>query len=284
MKEVAKSSKSAKGFQVTCNEEEKFGDVLNYLRSLKPNYLCAAKEKAPSTGHVHMHAYVQFPNARRLSIKKLLGSHLEKCFGSPEQNEAYIKKDGEIIAEEGTIRTCTSWSIKGIKEMSKEDREELPPQLYNIVQKINQEEEADLTPSECFKEVEVHWYWGESGIGKTRMAMKNIGERKFNMVKYENGFWHGVGNAEIALYDDFRDTHMKPTELINFIDYYIHPMNIKGGSKKNIYKEIYITSIQDPEKIYSNMPEEYKRQWLRRLKSITLLEPESNSTRNAQAQ
>ncbi len=232
MKNVAKSSKSAKGFQITCNEEEKFGDVLNYLRSLKPNYLVACREKAPTTEHVHMHAYVQFPNARRLSMKKLLGSHIEQCFGSPEQNEAYIKKDGDIIAEEGEIRKCSNWSIKGFKEMSKEERENLPPQFYNIVHKINEEEDADLSPEDIYKEMKVHWYWGESGAGKTRHAMKEIGERKFNMVKYENGFWHGIGNAEIALYDDFRDTHMKPTELINFIDYYKHPMNIKGGSKK----------------------------------------------------
>lgn len=272
MKNVAKSSKSAKGFQVTCNEEEKFGDVLNYLRSLNPNYLVACKEKAPSTGHVYMHAYVQFPNARRLSMKKLLGSHLEQCFGSPEQNEAYIKKDGDIIAEEGEIRKCSNWSIKGFKEMSKDERENLPPQFYNIVHKINEEEEADLTPEDLYKEMKVHWYWGESGAGKTRHAMKEIGERKFNMVKYENGFWHGIGNAEIALYDDFRDSHMKPTELINFIDYYKHPMNIKGGSKKNGYTEIFITSIQDPEKIYNNMPEEYKKQWLRRIKEIVHFE------------
>lgn len=271
MKNVAKnqgSSKSAKGFQITCNEEDKFGEVLNYLRSLKPNYLCAAKEKAPSTGHVHMHAYVQFPNARRLSLKKLCNSHIEKCMGSPEQNQKYVKKDGDIIVEEGTLRKCTSWSIKGIKEMSKDDREELPPQLFNIVAKINEEEANDLNPENMYKEMKVVWCWGESGSGKTRYCMKQIGSRNFNMLKYENGFWHGIGNSEIALYDDFRDTHMKPTELINFIDYYIHPMNIKGGSRKNEYKEIYITSIQDPEKIYSNMPEEYKKQWLRRMKEI----------------
>lgn len=271
MKNVAKnsgSSKSAKGFQITCNEEIKFGDVLKYLRSLKPNYFVACREKAPSTGHIHMHCYVQFPNARRLSLKKLEGSHVEKSLGSPEQNEAYIKKDGDIIAEEGSLRKCTSWSIKGIKEMSQAEREDLPPQMYNIVQKINEEENADLTPEECFKEVQVYWYHGESGTGKTRAAMKAIGSRKFNMLKFEQGFWHGIGSAEIALYDDFRDTHMKPTELINFIDYYVHPMNVKGGSKKNQYKEIYITSIQDPEKIYNNMPEEYKRQWLRRIKEI----------------
>lgn len=266
-------SKKARMFQITCNEEDLFGDVLNYLRSLSPNYLVACREKAPTTGHVHMHAFAQFKTPHALSIKKLKGSHIEKCYGSPEQNESYIKKDGDIICEEGILRRNFNWTIKGIKEMKKEEREELPPQLFNIVQKINETEGNDITPADIFKEnIKVYWYYGESGAGKTRKAIKEIGNNKFNMVKFENGFWHGIGEAKIALYDDFRDTHMKPTELINFIDYYKHPMNIKGGSKKNEYEVIYITSIQDPEKIYSNMPEEYKKQWIRRIHEIIKFE------------
>ena len=64
---------------------------------------------------------------------------------------------------------------------------------------------------------------------------------------------------------------MKPTELINFIDYNRHIMNVKGGSIRNNYKEIYITSLQNPEEIYKNIPEETKKQWLRRIKKIILL-------------
>lgn len=271
---VAKNTKSSKGFLLTLNEIEKVADVLQYLRELKPGYLLAAKEEAPTTGHIHAHVYVQFPNARRLSLKKLLGAHVDKCYGSPQQNEEYVKKDGDILVEEGELKRKGGNTIEAVKKMTKEEREKLPVQFYNIVQKINEKEASDLTPSECFKEVAVYWLYGESGAGKTRDAMKQIGERKFNMLKFENGFWHGIGEAEIALYDDWRDTHMKPTELINFIDYYIHPMNIKGGSIKNKYKEIYITSIQNPEEIYKNMPEEYKKQWLRRIKRITKYEIE----------
>lgn len=272
MKGDAKNSKSSKNFQITINDDS-FDQVLSYLKGLNPNYLVACKEKAPTTGHVHFHIYVQFPNNRRLSLKKLSGAHIEKCFGSPEQNEAYIKKDGDIILEEGTLRKNYNWTIRGIKEMKKEEREDLPPQLYNIVEKINQKEGNDIKASDIYKSnIKVHWFWGESGAGKTRRVMQELGDKTFNMLKYEQGFWHGIGDAKIALYDDFRDTHMKPTELINFIDYYIHPMNIKGGSVKNEYEEIYITSIQDPEKIYSNMPEEYKRQWLRRIHEIIKFE------------
>ena len=270
---VASLTKCGKGFQITCNEIDKLGDVLVYLRGLNPNYLLAGKETAPTTGHKHAHIYVQFVNSRRLSLKKLLGAHIEKCFGSPQQNISYIKKpDTEIVAEEGKVRKKGGVAIADVKKMTLAEREELPVQLYNIVQKIDEKEKADLLPSECYKEVKVFWYHGESGAGKTRQAMKEIGSRKFNMLKFENGFWHGIGEAEIALYDDWRDTHMRPTELINFIDYYIHPLNVKGGSVKNVYKEIYITSIQDPEKIYSNMPDEYKRQWLRRIKEIIKFE------------
>ena len=263
---VAKLTKSSKAFLLTINEYENTTLVLCYLRKLKPGYLLASREEAPTTGHVHAHIYVQFPNARRLSIAKLLGAHVDKCYGSPQQNQNYVKKDGDIICEEGELKKKGGKSIEDVKKMAPEERAQLPIQLYNIVQKIEEKEGNDLNPEECYKKVEVHWFHGESGAGKTRAAMEAMKGRKFNMLKYENGFWHGIGEAEVALYDDWRDTHMKPTELINFIDYYIHPMNVKGGSVKNKYKEIYITSIQDPEKIYSNMPEEYKRQWIRRIK------------------
>ena len=269
---VAKLTKSSKAFLLTVNEYENATLVLCYLRKLKPGYLLASREEAPTTGHVHAHIYVQFPNARRLSLAKLLGSHVDKCYGSPQQNQNYVKKDGDIICEEGELKKKGGKSIEDVKKMSPEERRELPIQLYNIVQKIEEKEGNDLVPEECYKKVEVHWFHGESGAGKTKAAMEAMKGRKFNMVKYENGFWHGIGEAEVALYDDWRDTHMKPTELINFIDYYIHPMNVKGGSVKNKYKEIYITSIQDPEKIYSNMPEEYKRQWIRRIKEIVKYE------------
>ena len=259
-----------RSFNITLFDLERFESLRETLLK-KPNfqYIVCAKEKAPTTGHLHMHAFAQFKTPHALSVKKLLGSHIEKCLGSPEQNYAYKTKDGDIICEEGEMRRNFKWSIKGIKEMDKEQREELPPQLYNIVQKINDKEANDITPNDIYKpDIQVYWLYGESGVGKTRYAMKQIGDRKFNMLKYENGFWHGIGEAKIALYDDFRDTHMKPTELINFIDYYKHPMNIKGGSELNNYMEIYITSIQNPEEIYKNTPEEYKKQWLRRIKEV----------------
>lgn len=153
--------------------------------------------------------------------------------------------------------------------MPKEELEGLPVSLYNVATKIQSEAKKMLNPADYYKQVEVHWYWGESGAGKTRAAIQEMLSRKvasFNEVKHDGSFWHGVSeDCECCLYDDFRDTHMKPTELINFIDYNRHVMNIKGGTVRNNYKLIFITSLQSPDSIYSKVPEESKKQWMRRI-------------------
>lgn len=261
----------ARCFQLTINNMDTAGDVLTYLRKGSPNYLLAGKEKAPSTGHVHMHIYVQFPTPRRLSLKKILGAHVEKTRGSTEQNIQYIKKpDTDIVVEEGSPRLNHVPTIAEAKKM--DDLSGLNLNYYNIVQKIEADKQKKINPQDYYKEIEVYWIWGESGAGKTRYAIEDMKKRNitaFNEVKYDGSFWHGVQeDCDTCLYDDWRDGHMKPTELINFIDYNRHVMNIKGGSIRNNYKLIYITSLQSPESIYPKIPEETSKQWLRRIKSI----------------
>ena len=106
----------ARAYQLTLNEIEKYEGLLEYLKTLNPSYLISCKEEAPSTGHEHIHIYVQFPTPRALSIKKTLGAHIEKCKGSPQANVAYIKKDGNIIDEIGELRRAGGASIKEIKK------------------------------------------------------------------------------------------------------------------------------------------------------------------------
>lgn len=160
--------------------------------------------------------------------------------------------------------------------MSIEDRKELPIQYYNIVEKINMSENADININDWEKEVCVVWIQGPSGIGKTQKAKKiirkniNLIGEKVNIIKHVNGFWIGVGNAKAAIYDDFRDSDVKASEFINFVDYNKHYMNVKGGSVLNNYELIIITSVQKLKNIYSNVPDEPRKQWERRIKVINM--------------
>lgn len=263
----------ARAFQITLNQVERFESLKEYILKLKNlNYIIGCKEEAPLTGHEHIHLYCQFTNTQRLSLKKCCGAHVEKCFGTPEQNVEYIKKEGNIIIEQGELKSSVKTqfpTIREVEKMTPDERKDLPIQYYNIVQKINIKDQNKLKASEAKKEITVIYYWGKSGVGKTKTALKYISEYcgdEYNEVKYINGFWIGVTeDCQVALYDDFRDSHMKPSEFINFIDYNIHNLNIKGGSIKNKYRHIFITSIQSPHEIYKNCPEEFKEQWLRRM-------------------
>ena len=251
------------------------------------NYLYSVKEYAPTTQKEHIHIYVQYKKRISVTLSKLEGGHIEVCRGDAVSNKNYIEKlkdpRDKIIEEIGEFDDMVGVqggktkfpTIEEIKKMDPLKLEKLPAQYFNIVEKIKSQRAQQISIKEFNKwPVSVYYICGESGIGKTTMAQKIISSWgiHFNNVKYENTFWMGVSeNCNIALYDDWRDSHMKPSELINFIDYNVHIMNIKGGYIKNLYKKIIITSIQHWDDIYKGAREkddELPAQWERRMKKI----------------
>lgn len=106
------------------------------------------------------------------------------------------------------------------------------------------------------------------------MIEKIIADEKieeFEEVKHIGDFWQGIVDGTGAcVYDDWRDSHLKASEFINFIDYRIHNLNIKGGNVKNKYNIIIISTVQDPNQIYSSLEGEPRKQWLRRMNIIDM--------------
>lgn len=270
-------SKQGRRFQLTLNQVEHYDVVKEYLMSRKSfKYLLSCKETAPSTGHEHIHIYVYFSNAVRLSQTKVKNAHTEVCRGSNEQNIKYIRKNGDIIDEIGQQPAQGVSSNDTVGElMITEDPSALPARLFRTWRDITLWNQS-MTKARVYKPgVKVFYIWGDSGVGKTKYAMDQLKEDEpFDRVKYCNGFWTGVSMDEsvrVAIYDDFRSSDMKPNEFINFIDYYANVMNLKGAHTINHYDVIYITSIFDPKHIYEqSYGEEQRKQWLRRMEVIHL--------------
>lgn len=266
----------ARSFQFTLNEIEKYDKLLELIKNIKScDYYISCKEVAPTTGHEHIHMYVHFSRSHRLSKKILeLGAHIEICKGSPQQNIKYIEKDGNILDEFGTRPRQGMRTVGELKDIKNPD--DLNWNEYNTWNKIHSTISNDIDVEDLHKEVKIYYIFGPSGIGKTEKAKQIIRDNKdkygtkVNMVKHEGDFWNGIGTAKIAIYDEFRDSSMKPSEFINFIDYNVHPLNIKGGSIINKYELIIITSVQNPEYIYSNIGDEPRKQWLRRMEVIDM--------------
>ncbi len=113
-------------FQLTLNNEKngdvdacniilmkKYDKLIDYLSNLKYRYIIACKE-TNKKGFSHIHIYIQFEKARKLSIKKCQGAHIEICRGSAQENIDYIKKDNNILIELGSPKLIRKSTIKDI--------------------------------------------------------------------------------------------------------------------------------------------------------------------------
>lgn len=274
----------ARAFQFTLNEIDKYETLKNIISSKKScDYYISCKEIAPTTGHEHIHMYAHFKNPYRLCKEIVnLNIHIVKCDKSPARNIAYIEKDGNILDEWGVRPKQGMHTVGELMEMN--SPKDLKSNEYNTWMKIHTVANNDIDIEDLHKEVKIYYIFGPSGIGKTEKAKQIVRDNKdkygtkVNMVKREGDFWNGTGTAKIAIYDEFRDSSMKPSEFINFIDYNVHPLNIKGGSIINRYELIIITSVQNPKYIYSNIGDEPRKQWLRRMEVIDMTpkDPEDN--------
>lgn len=234
-------------------------------------YIVAAKETCPETRREHIHCYMEFKSKITFDPSDHGNPHVDVCRGTSQQNRDYVVKDGNILFEEGQMATPgrehAKLTVKDLMEMKQPD--ELQPhhlKPWIVARTLNQR----VAAHECYKQVEVHYYYGPSGCGKSHSVYDRLlrDGRPFDRVSFENGFWLGIsadGCSEVAWYDDFRDSDMKPVEFIRFIDYYVNNLNVKNGMVKNNYKVIFITSVQKPDVIYPNVQGEPRAQWMRRI-------------------
>lgn len=261
----------ARSFQLTIHKLETYQPLLKIFKEdLKSCvYGISCKEICPTTNKEHIHMYVHFESNYKLSKKILSYSpHVEICKGSAKQNIAYIKKDGNILDTWGEEpHQGVSHTVADLKQIDNAD--ELDWKEYNTWLKIKNAPKK-IKKSEWNKQVEVIYICGPSGIGKSDRAA-DLADDEFDEVKYVNNFWTGVTNGiGCCIYDDFRCSHMTASEFINFIDYRVHNLNIKGGAVKNQYNKIIITTIERPSDLYRNVPNEAREQWMRRMQIINL--------------
>lgn len=261
----------ARRFQFTLNEFDKYQTLVDAIKG-KTNFkaMISCKETAPTTGHVHAHIYALF--SQPVTWRQVCGEHVEMCRGSHKKNVEYICKNGDIIEKCNLddVRD-TKMSALDLINMRYVDAVQLPPYAFIQWMRIKNVK-GPMKKKECYKpNVKVYYIWGnQTGIGKTKFVYDHLeDDEEFEKIKFENGFWNDViGESSVAWYDEFRDSDMRVKEFLNFIDYYVHPMNVKGGSVRNNYTKIFITSLFSPEQIYKNSSGEVRGQWLRRMEII----------------
>lgn len=253
-------------FQLTLNIVEHWQDLEAAIRLAGPiRYIIACEEEAPTTGHKHIHCYVEFMRPLCLETENLAGAHVEECKGNSQQNIDYIKKEGKVILEEGipalekqkAVRTETNAKHSigtvraAIESGDQEFLDTLPAQLYGTVQKIK----LDIANSrpKRLQYPKITWLWGPTGTGKTARAI----EAGATSVEYHNEFFSDWGTSTKILFDEFRG-EVPYKLLLKICDRYqgYHQVNIKGGYKLLDIDEVWITSDRPPEMVYHKFVQE----------------------------
>lgn len=277
----ARGNTKARAYQLTLNDVSKIEELKQNIMTYKSlRYLMiGAIEKAPTTGHEHVHIYAYFKTPMKLSIKKCCGAHVEPTKGTFNDNLQYLTKDGDLTFEWGERPHQGLKTVKELREMNADD---VPPQYYNIKTKIDQKKHdedvffqmLDEIEHDELKAPEIVYITGGTGKGKTytayKTALKEFEKSKIGKLTLKNEFFDVINeNAECFIIEEFRPSQIKASDFLQLTDKYGFRCNIKGGFCTLRPKKIFICSIIPPEQIYK---EEINKQFIRRISKVINLD------------
>lgn len=275
-------------FLLTVNPEslKHYNDIKTYFDGLKScNYYLVVEHHGQKQQHYHIAA--QFKNATALSLKRLYGAHVKVGkYGSIQDMVRYCKcedvkhkKKGityTIIDEHGEMKIGNRYpTIKEVKEMGRDERDELPIQYQRIIKDINdeqrEEEEFDKMLDEIdndnLKAPHIIYVHGEPGQGKTygayKLALKMFPKSDIGRISINNNFCKITKKyARCYVIEEFRPSQMAAADFLQLTDKYGYSCNIKGGHQFVRPDCIFICSVKHPSEIYKD---ENNKQFIRRI-------------------
>lgn len=117
-------------------------------------------------------------------------------------------------------------------------------------------------------EMEVEWYWGPTGSGKSRAARTKFADLDYYTKNTPTKWWNGYDGHEAVIIDDFRDSWWPITDMLSLLDRYERQVETKGGERQFRARRVIITSANPPSNCYRNCGEAVE-QLLRRIGHVT---------------
>jgi len=227
-------------------------------------YVIAQLEHAPTTGTPHYQGYIVFHDGKSFHAlhRAMPRAHFEPARGTAQQNYDYCTKpaiDGvspnELVLEHGTLPAQGERvDIGNVRELLRNgvtyrDLVDMDVNLQCL--KIAQEWLKYNEPPRD-QPPEVRWYYGESGVGKTRAALEWLSEHgEVYTAETPAKWWDGYDGHAAVLIDDFRPDRCGFVHMLRLLDRYAMRVEIKGGSKQLRARYIAITAPISPEEMYS---------------------------------
>lgn len=208
-------------------------------------------EICPKSKTEHLQIFISFrQNYGFKSLKKILGNetHFEAC---KVDDWNYNLKDMRYEIQDNRKQGSRT-DLMQCKQILEEggNMRDVCTKYFNL--QIYRTAEKWLTYMETprkSQEIDIRWYHGSSGAGKTRSVYDEFGTKVFCPINYK--WWEGYDGHEVILIDDFRKDYCKFHELLKLLDRYPYRNECKGGSRQIKATTFVITCPYSPSDVYS---------------------------------
>lgn len=270
--------------------------IIERLNSLLPTYYCLSDEVSKSgTPHTHIFIYRKSPIRFQTLKSKYPTAHIEKGYGTVQENKDYVAKKGKWIDTEKE-ETKVDGSFYEYGEMPKEQEENNPltfkvikdledgkiigqiveesPELIFKVKQIEALKEALLIKNNAnkFRDLKITYYSGISGVGKTHMVYdchQAIDICRITNYRINKGIsFDSYNGQKIIVFDNFCSS-IPIDEMIDYLDIFPISLPARFYDRYAVYEYVYILSTLPLHEQYQDMQKYYPMKWNAFIRRIT---------------
>lgn len=282
--------------------------IKDILKKFAPLYFCMADEIA-TTGTEHTHIFLMADSPIRFSTLKSRFpiAHIEKAYGSAQENRDYILKEGKW-ADTDKAETSIPGTFEEWGHLPSE-REEKAPMMAQLIQDVGAGKSTTEiimeNPKLAFRikdinllrqtllaekfakekrQVEVTYLFGATGIGKTSGIYKQFpAEEICRITSYRrhNGVNFDAYNCQDVLVFEEFNSQVPIEEMLSYIDVYPVFLPARYNDRVACYSKVFFTSNIPLTQQYCNVQKDSPEVWRalnRRIHNVIELLP-NGSTR-----
>lgn len=287
------SNPQGRKWNITINNPLEAGFDHNHICELLmkffPEYFCMADEIA-TTGTFHTHVFIYSPSPIRFGALKNrfpLG-HIEKAYGSVQENRDYIRKEGKWKdTEKAETSIENSFYEYGVMPTEESERS---PKMSKLIDHIKDGKtiseilrdfpefalrvrELELLNQTLIREkykheyretIEVFYLYGASGTGKIRSIFQQHDPGDICRImdyRFEYGVRFDNYNVEdVIIFEDF-ESNIPIQHMMKYLDIYPLSLNARYCNKTACYTKVYITSSLPLSEQYKDIQRLVPKTW-----------------------
>ena len=296
------NNSQSRKWNITLNNPQSIGlthEVIeDKLRLFSPRYYCMADEIS-TTGTPHTHIFILADSPIRFSTLKgrLPIAHIEKAYGTAEENRAYIRKEGKWADSEKaetSVEGCfREWGnmpapkaekapamaevIEAIKDgkTTAEIVEDNPALAFRVndIDRLRQTLLSEMYMKEN-RNVEVTYIYGATGAGKTRGIFEKHSPmdvcRITNYGSKRGINFDGYSSQPVLVFEEF-SSQIPIEDMLSYLDIYPVYLPARYSDRVACFTMVYITTNIPLEQQYTDVqwdrPETWKA-FLRRISKV----------------